>query len=65
MSKDQVKKYLAAVKKAGLKKQKMSDGRTCYQHANGDGIIYSLKKGKLHINLYNIHDFENSGADEE
>lgn len=65
VSKDQVKKYLAAVKKAGLKKQKMSDGRTCYQHANGDGIIYSLKKGKLHINLYNIHDSENSGADEE
>ena len=65
VSKDQVKKYLAAVKKAGLKKQKMSDGRTCYQHANGDGITYSLKKGKLHINLYNIHDFENSGADEE
>ena len=23
------------------------------------------EKGKLHINLYNIHDFENSGADEE
>ena len=65
VSKDQVKKYLAAVKKAGLKKQKMSDGRTCYQHANGDGITYGLKKGKLHINLYNIHDFENSGADEE
>lgn len=65
VSKDQVKKYLAAVKKAGLKKQKMSDGRTCYQHANGDGITYSLKKGKLHINLYNIHDFENSGVDEE
>ena len=65
VSKDQVKKYLAAVKKAGLKKQKMSDGRTCYQHANGDGITYSLKKGELHINLYNIHDFDNSGADEE
>lgn len=65
VSKDQEKKYLAAVKKAGLKKQKMSDGRTCYQHANGDGITYSLKKGKLHINLYNIHDFENSGDDEE
>ena len=43
----------------------MSDGRTCYQHANGDGITYSLKKGMLHINLYNIHDFDNSGADEE
>ena len=34
------------------------------QHANGDGITYSLKKGKLHINSA-AFDFRKQRVDEE